>query len=320
MTLANCRVLALILSISLGASAQEIIVLGGATRSEIPEARSFGLALSYAHDLGPYLAAGVTYKNEGHVPAHHRDGHAAMLWLKAEVLEPELSLAAGAGPYHYFDTTVAEGGRDFADAHGWGFLYGATATWRARRSPWIYQLRIDRVETRHNLDTTSLLLGIGYRLDQDGSFAANSAPRARARDHGDEIVLAAGQTIVNSFESQSALARTVEYRHAFGPVVRASIGWINEGDARLIRRDGVVVQGWLEPSFYRDRLTLGLGYGAYLSVDRYRPGERDLMGVLTTSASYHLGNHWVGRFSWHRIASRIDRDSDIILLGMGYRY
>ena len=315
------RAFALLLPLVLSAQAQELTVLGGVIQSEIPHARSFGLALSYAHDLGPHLAASFTYKNEGHVPAHHRDGHAALLWLKTSVLVPELSLAAGAGPYHYFDTTVAEHGNgDFADAHGWGLLYGAAATWRSRTSPFIYQLRVDRVETRRNLDTTTILLGVGYRLEQDGSFAANAAARTWARDRNDELVLAAGQTIVNSFESQSALARTIEYRHAFGPVLRASLAWVNEGDARLIRRDGVVAQGWFEPSFYRDRFTLGLGYGAYLSVDRYRPGERDLMGILTTTASYHIANHWVARFSWHRIVSRNDRDSDIILLGMGYRY
>ena len=218
---------ALILAISPGANAQELIVLGGTTHSEIPDARSFGLGLSYARDLNPHLAASLTYKNEGHVPAHHRDGHAAQLWLKSDALAPEVSLALGAGPYHYFDTTVAEGGRDFADAHGWGFLYGATATWRARGSPWIYQLRVDRVETRHNLDTTSLLLGVGYRLEQEGSFAANSAVPAWARDQKNEIALAGGQTIVNSFESQRALARAIEYRHAFGSVLRASLAWLN---------------------------------------------------------------------------------------------
>ena len=116
----------------------------------------------------------------------------------------------------------------------------------------------------------------------------------------------------------SASSRSVT--KAFGPVVRASIGWLNEGDARLIRRDGVVVQGWLEPSFYRDRFTIGVGYGAYLAVDRYRPDKRDLMGILSTTASYHVAPYWVARFSWHRIVSRNDRDSDIILLGAGYLF
>ena len=82
----------------------------------------------------------------------------------------------------------------------------------------------------------------------------------------------------------------------------------------------MVAQGWLEPSFYRDRFTLGVGFGAYRAVDRYRASKHDLLGILTTTASYRLAGQWIGRFSWHRIASPHDRDSDILLLGMGYQY
>ncbi len=110
------------------------------------------------------------------------------------------------------------------------------------------------------------------------------------------------------------------YRHAFGRVLRASFGWIYEGDARLIRRDGVVLQGWLEPAFENDRFTLGIGYGGYFAVDRYRRGEKDLLSILGTTASYRLGRHWLGRFEWQRVASRHSRDSDIVLLGLGYRF
>ena len=137
---------------------------------------------------------------------------------------------------------------------------------------------------------------------------------------GYEVVVTAGQTIVNSFESQNSAAKSVEYRYGFTPVLRGSLAWMNEGDARLIRRNGVVAQAWFEPGFYGDRFTLGLGYGAYLAVDSYHADRHEVQGILSTTFSYHLARGWLGRVTWHRIVSTYDRDSDIILLGLGYRF
>jgi hypothetical protein len=307
------------LLLSLAAGAQDFMGLAGVTQSEVPNARTFGAMFSYAHDLGPHLAATFSYKNEGHVPGHHRDGHSVQFWAQTQVLSPQLTLAAGIGPYYYFDTTVAEGEGAFTNAHGSGAISSVSATWRNAGTPWFYQLRIDRVETKHNLDTLMVVAGVGYRLEQDGSFAGNSAWNA-AQSRRDELVLLAGQTIVNSFESQSAFAKSLEYRHGFGPVLRGSLSWIGEGDARLSRRNGVVAQVWLEPSFLNDRFTIGLGLGPYFAVDGYRPADREVLGLLSTTFSYHFARGWVGRFTWHRSVSGYDRDSDILLFGAGYRF
>ena len=212
------------------------------------------------------------------------------------------------GPYHYYDTTVAENPSGFADAHGWGTMVSLAATWRTRSSPWFYQLRVNRVETKRNLDTTELLLGVGYRLEQDGSFQRNATTNGW-KDRNDEIVLMAGQTIVNSFESQGAAAKSIEYRYGFTPVLRGAIGWINEGDARLIRRDGVIAQAFFEPSFYEDRFTLGVGYGAYFAVDQYHP-ERKVQGILSTTFSYHVARqrHHPGGRGVPVLKSRVSYD------------
>jgi hypothetical protein len=314
---------ALFLLLTLPAAGQELVGVAGVTESEMPRAHSYGWLLSYSHDLNPHLSASLSYQNEGHVPSHHRDGHSAQIWARASAFAPQLSLAAGVGPYRYFDTTVAESPGSFTDAHGWGVMYSLAASWRAGSGPWIYQLRVDRVATRHNLDTTLLMAGVGYRLDQDGSFPGNASTRSFA-DRGNEVALLGGQTIVNSFksESENSVAKSIEYRHAFGPVLRGSLGWLNEGDARLIRRNGVLAQLWLEPSFHRDRFTLGLGLGPYIAVDGYRRAKPDTFAsaVITATMSYHFVRGWIGRVSWHRISSNYDRDSDIVLLGAGYRF
>jgi hypothetical protein len=67
---------------------------------------------------------------------------------------------------------------------------------------------------------------------------------------------------------------------------------------------------------------VGIGLGAYVAIDEYRAGEREARasGVITMTTSYRLRDSWVGRFSWSRIVTNYDRDADILLLGIGYRF
>ena len=309
-----------LLALALSARAQDLAAFLGSTRTETPRETTYGWLLQYSHDLGEHLFATYSYMNEGHVPRHHRDGHAVQLWLGARPFSPELTFSSGIGPYRFFDTTVAESG-DFANAHGWGWLASVAATWRPGAHPWFYELRVNRVEARNNIDSTMVLLGVGYRAEQDATFA-RGATDGLWKDRRGEVWLARGETIVNSLESESqnASAWSIEYRHAFTPVVRGSVGWVQEGDARLIRRGGVVAQGWLEPSFSHNLFTVGIGFGGYFAVDEYQPRSHRVLGILSTTLSYHFAHNWVGRFTWHRISSNYDRDSDIALLGVGYRF
>jgi hypothetical protein len=301
------------------ASAQDVALTAGATKVNGADKGTFGINYSYSHDLAPNLAAGFSYTNEGHVTGHHRDGIAAQLWLQGETA-PGLQLGIGAGPYQYCDTTLAETVDGFHDAHGTGGMYSALATYRFRNSRLFLRARVDRIEAHGTPDSTQFLLGLGYRLDQDGSTVANSTGKSWRRSNDDEVTLFAGQTIVNSFESEGTRGYAAEYRHAFGPVVRGTVAWLKEGDARLIRRDGLLLQGFLEPSFGDDRWTMGLGYGAYFAVDDYRPTPRHVSPLLTTTFSYNVVGKWTARFNWHRVISNYDRDSDVLLVGLGYRF
>ena len=279
---------------------------------------SYGWSIAYSHDLDEHLFASLVYLNEGHVPGHHRDGHAAQLWMRGALAFPQLIVAAGIGPYRFFDTEVAEGSSQvpFRNAHGWAALYSVAATWREPGSSVSYRLRVDHIETQGGApDTTLAMVGVAMRLDQDPTFGRGRAHRR------DEIVALAGRTIVNSYESESAWARSIEYRHAFGSTLRGSVGWIDEGDARLVRRNGVVLEAWLEPTFHEDRYTIGMGAGTYVAVDDYRGtgNKHRALGIISVTTSYHFAQGWVARLIWHRISSNYDRDSDIILLGVGYR-
>lgn len=300
------------------AAAQDITVAAGVTRGLDARGTTYGWLVSYSHDIAPHLSAAYTYRNEGHIPSHHRDGHSVQLWVSTND-DDGFALRAGAGPYRYFDTAIAENPFGFANAHGWAGLYSLAATWRPPRSRWAWELRADRINAHDSFDTTQLLLGAMYELDQDASFRRNAAPRPLgARDN--ELALMAGQTIANSFESEEASSRLVEYRRTLKPAIRATIGFLSEGDARLIRRNGIVAQAWLEPSFSADRFTFGVGFGPYFAIDRARAGRSRLLGMIGTTASYHFAQTWTARISWNRVSSNYDRDSDIITAGIGYRF
>lgn len=312
--LAVCLLLAL--AAMGGAEAQELSALVGAMRSD-PEASSFAWMISYMEEIGSHFAASFSWQNEGHIPDHHRDGHSAQAWVRTQAFSPQLTLAAGIGPYRYFDTTVAKSGGSHSDDHGYGLLYSLSAKWRGT-GPWVYEARFNRAATENSIDTSAFLLGIGYRLDKDQRPVDFSAGPERR----DEITVYYGLTIVNSFESETSRAFSVEYRHAFRPALRGSLAWLSEGDADLIRRSGIVAQGWYEPGFSADRFTLGLGLGLYLAVDDYREDREGTFpaGLITLSASYRIGREWLARFSWNRVTSSYDRDTDVLMLGAGYRF
>jgi hypothetical protein len=297
-------------------SAQELTASAGLLRSDEARSRTHGWLLSYTHELNARFAASLSYQNEGHVPSHHRDGYAAQLWARTSLLSPRLSLAAGVGPYRYFDTvSSSDDPLGYSDRHGWGMVYSLTATWHAGSSPWLYQLRADRVVLSHGIDTSRLTAGVGYRLQRDLQRAGESARNT-------EATLYLGKTIVNSLESQTATAHSAELRHTFGPLLRGSVAWLDENDAQLVKRQGLVLQAWLEPSFQRERLSLGIGYGPYIASDDQRRDRNGLFGsgLLTLTASLRLTERWLARMSWNRVISRYDRDTDVILLGVGYRF
>ena len=56
---------------------------------------------------------------------------------------------------------------------------------------------------------------------------------------------------------------------------RLSVGFLNEGDTQLIRRNGITTEGWLEPSFNSGLWSIGAGFGFYTAIDKHRlaPGR-----------------------------------------------
>jgi hypothetical protein len=293
--------------------AQDISLLAGQTRVEDGGERSFGAKLSYTYPVGAHRALSASYLNEGHPQLHHRDGLGAQFWLTSGIPWHGWSLGAGIGPYFYFDTTTGSGAtNEYSNNHGWGALYSLSARWHPAQR-WYLELQANRIHLRDRRDTTLLLLGIGYQLQN-----LPAADSATAPGNG-SLTLSAGRTIVNSFESEQSGATGLEYRRALSENVEWSALLLDEGSARGTRRRGVATQGWLVQALGA-RVVLGLGAGLYVITDQPGPDQgahARLAPLASIGLGYRLGPKWRAQLTWSRIISDNQRDADVFLLGLG---
>jgi hypothetical protein len=306
----------------------ELFGLYGATKEVDTSFNSYGYQVEYREGLGENAAVSASYLNEGHVPDHHRDGLVPiMLWGRSNILNRRLSLAAGAGPYLYADTTRVGGA--VKDGHDVGGLMAVSATLYTR-SRLLLQGRVNWVVTGRSIDTLTALVGIGYQLDPPLSTGPlPTPPSQREKTTVNELSVFFGQTVVNNPGSPKSLATCIEYRRGLLRYLDVSAAWLNEGDNELIRRNGALAQFWLVRSFLDDHLSLGGGFGAYLALDKRRVAGSDqggssfasgVMSVTASARDFGFYPELSLRFVMNRIVTNYDKDTDIFLLGLGYRF
>jgi hypothetical protein len=68
-----------------------------------------------------------------------------------------------------------------------------------------------------------------------------------------------------------------------------------------------------------------VGAAPYYALDTHRVKDGTDTGgklslLLTMSAAYNFTKHWYVRASWNRVMTGYDKDSDIYLGGIGYRF
>jgi hypothetical protein len=309
---------------SSSARAQEFSLLGGPLVSD--SANSYSWDASYREGLGRYAAWSFSWANEGHIPDHHRDGPALQIWGRLPLWNDRLELSAGAGPYRYFDTTAARAGGDYSNTHGWGALWSVRAAWYFD-SRWIAQMQLNHAQVFGGRDTTALLFGIGYEPDGNDEPGPRQRPIPRTTNiTNNEVTAMAGETILNSNGSESAVAESVEYRRGLWRYIDVTASYIHEGGRIQSRRDGVAAQLWATRAFFDDRLTLSAGIGPYIAITQNddlpqnRTGDGRISVLIAVSASYRFGAHWLTRLTWNRVVTRYDRDTDLIEAGVGWRF
>lgn len=286
---------------------------------------SYAWQLDFRHQIDGHFAWSASWLNEGHTQDHHRDGFATQFWT--EVLSSgRLELAVGLGGYRYFDTLLLDNGETL-NAHGWTPIGSASLTYYTD-TPWFFRLSANRVNRTNGLGTNTLLLGAGYELRKRPLDQRRGWPRGLwdTTETPAELTAFFGKSIVNTGASEDAVATAVEFRKGLAKNFDWTVSWINEGDPKIIRRNGLAAQIWAVDEYFARRFSVGFGAGGYWYFDQRRPRgtredhEGEFAALLSPTLAYRFSPRWQARLTWNRVLSHYDRDADVILLGFGRRW
>jgi hypothetical protein len=315
---------ALLVLLAVPAYAGEISLLGGYGWTDTPVEKTYAWQTQYMEGLGDHLAYSLSYVNQGHFISHHRDGYAANLWARTNLMEKRLSLGIGVGGLFYFDTIIPANG-PVRDYHGWGTTTNVAATWYTD-SRVFYQLQGYWVRGDKSFNTLSMLAGIGYQLDAPPVQGPDvkGVHQHEVTTHN-ELTLFGGESIVNVPGRGKSAAAMLEYRRGLWRYLEVTVGGLYEGKSDLIDRYGLTTQLWLAKRFLDDRMSLGAGFGGYFAVDQRRGGSTGGPNVFASkiasiSGSLQLTEHVAARATFDRVITSYDRDSDIFLGGIGFQF
>lgn len=305
--------------------AKDIRFSGGILQEDDSKQRSYTWSLQYFHDLNERWSVSFSWINEGHFEHNHRDGHSVQIWVRSDPIWKRVVLAAGIGPYRYYDTQLAIEGSSYENSHDWGVAGSLSAAWTTDRR-WFFFIQSNIIDTSRSIGTVSLMAGIGWHLDD--SLASDHAVDSSVIESRllNEFAFLGGWTIVNSRDSEHATSFMLEYRRNLRDHFDWSISYLNEGNPGPVKRDGMLAQLWLVEYFFHSHLELGIAMGPYVSLDRHRNPESGdnndpvVVGMITLGAAYEFLPRWTARLTWNRIATKYDRDTDVLLGGIGFRF
>ena len=315
----------LLLWTCLGLKAQELTVLGGAMSSADLEQSSYSWQIDYRQDFYQNFAASVAYMNEGHLPGHHRDGTAFEAWGQVPLKQNRFTVSVGIGAYYFYDTQRLPSGETI-NVHGTAPICSLAVTGFLSHR-WLYRLMLNQVYPAHEMKVNTAVLGAGYwfgREQRPAPGELGDAPEENSYVTGKEFTVFGGQSVVNTFSSPAARAYALEYRRGLIRHVDWTASLIYEGDPGIVRRSGFATQAWAVNTFFHDSVTVGIGLGPYVFLDRKHPAQAGhiypaaIAPIASLTLSRRLSEHWNTRLLFDRVTSSYNRDSDIFLLGLGY--
>ncbi|MDB6167951.1 MAG: hypothetical protein JWM88_815 [Verrucomicrobia bacterium] len=290
---------------------------------------SYTFEADYRQNFTRYAAGSVSYINEGHVVGHHRDGTAFELMARLPLFKDRFALTAGIGAYYYYDTVPVANG-DTLNLHGTSPIYTVSAT-AYLSNRWYLRAMANRISPSHDIQTTTVSAGLGFWFGRDlkptkGKLGDNLDVYHYVTDP--EFTLFVGQSIVNTLFSETARAYGAEYRQGLAPHIDGTASFIYEGDPEIIRRNGLALQVWAVNTFHNERVSVGVGLGPYIYIDRKNPRTTNTLGnssaalapLVSFTVATRLTEHWVVRLVFNRVTTNYNRDADVLLLGLGYRW
>jgi hypothetical protein len=312
--------------------AQEFSFLAGAmnTPDVKPNGNGYSWQIDYRHGLYRNVEISFAWVNEGHVLGHHRDGNAVELWYRLPYFANRFRLSFGVGPYYYYDTQPIPGSTDSVNLHGTAPIYSLSAEGEIY-DRWFWRFLANRINAKSDIKTNTAVFGVGYWLGREPGIPKGNLPGIlEGADAGtgsakNEVTAFGGWSVVNTLFSEGAHACGAEYRRNLTPNLDGTISYIYEGDPHVVRRSGAGLQIWPVSKSFGGHFEVGFGVGTYVYIDRKhepRPNQKTkaaLAGLVSPMVSYRVTDAWFVRLIWNRVVTNYSRDSDIWLLGIGYR-
>jgi hypothetical protein len=129
--------------------------------------------------------------------------------------------------------------------------------------------------------------------------------------------------VLNSFRSEESTAQALSLRTKINRYLAASLTYTVAHDIPLDWHSGAALQLWAETPLTKS-FSAGAGVGVFITSGKSNAAPpnaaTDPAGILGVTLAYAFGERWVARAIWNRVATRDDNDSDIVLVGMGYRF
>jgi len=264
-------------------------------------------SVGYRQQLRRLLSGSVTYVNHGHYDRHgYRTHHHSRDDIQVEFSVAKrprrgpLEFRLGGGGAYYSETDqTGEGGDDFQNRQGFGFVFSGVLDVDISNRLFI-EGRVDRHFVLDRYDSTNALAGLGFRLQ--GRDLAAVSPNPGASKHAFRINYGLGR--LNSKQSET-LKRAFQVAHEMdlSPRFALATSYLREGTAPELNRKGFAIQGEARQEL-GDFLTLGMGLGPYLNVDHspffQRKGRMSVDALFTAFLDVRIARQVEWSFSTSR--------------------
>jgi hypothetical protein len=306
-----------------GLFAQELYIgpLGRMASSDFDNS-SFAWEYGYRQYITPNFALSTSWLNEGHMVGHHRDGSAWQVWGNLPLDNGRFALSVGVGAYYYFDTEPTP---TFSiDAHGTAPIYSATATWYAT-DRFFVRLAVNSVNPTTDVKIESFDVGLGVWMGAVPRFQQKATDmNGPVVETGDEFTLYGGFSVENALTGEHRYAYAAEYRRGFYSYCDVTLSYFDETNLQITRRRGLASQLWVRNTFFKGRVTAGVGAGVYTAVgprNTFKAGQYFTpiaAPFFSQTVSYFFNDHVDFRITWNRVTGYDSPDADVILFGLGY--
>jgi hypothetical protein len=305
------------------AHGETLIALGGINQPDSHAESTYAWQFEYQENLLPWLAASLSWINEGHLPDDSRDGATAQLWVRTPRWY-DLTFSFGAGPYIYFDTEARELGSTYSDAHGIGGIATASVTADLGRS-WFMSLNASGIYTPGDVHTYAFLVGVGYRFAApDRSLTADANSAGAWLSGREQLQVFGGMKIFNDLNAQQRETFGVDYHLALTNAIAWSATWFDDPGSGRSLHDRAASQVWLFHDIDPAHLTLSVGLGGYYQfgtppVPATTSFER-ISGLSGIRAEWEWSPQLSLIFTWYRKFTTDNTDRDLLTLGAAYRF